>query len=215
MIFWLAAAIMTVGAILLILLPFLRKNIHVPPRVDFDLEIYRDQLRELENEKDRGLIDEEQSKAAKVEIERRMLTAVKDSDASSTHSVQEKTNILPKSNIFRLRSYRSLLTISMLVVVPTFVIPIYLYLGSPEKPGEPFLESAGVNDVGTEHNSVGQTMEVAINNLRQRLIKTPEDLEGWFLLGRSFIITPQSDLLRLLNCPVHKTTNRKSKNTLQ
>ena len=104
MIFWLAAAIMTVGALLLILIPLIRKNLHVPPRVTFDLEIYRDQLRELENEKDRGLIDEEQSKAAKIEIERRMLAAVKDSGTQLPHSVQETTNILPKPDIFRLRS---------------------------------------------------------------------------------------------------------------
>ena len=178
---------MTVGALLLILIPLIRKNLHVPPRVTFDLEIYRDQLRELENEKDRGLIDEEQSKAAKIEIERRMLAAVKDSGTQLPHSVQETTNILPKPDIFRLRSYPSFLTISMLLVFPALVIPVYLYLGSPQKPGKPFLESVAMNDVESKDNSVGKTMEAAINNLRQKLIKTPGDLEGWYLLGRSLV----------------------------
>ena len=93
MIIWLATAIMTVGALLLILFPFIRKNLHAPPRVNFDLEIYRDQLRELENEKDRGLIDNEQSKAANLEIERRILTVVKRSSAQLSNHAQEKNKI--------------------------------------------------------------------------------------------------------------------------
>ncbi len=193
MIIWLATAIMTVGALILILFPFIRKNLHAPPRVNFDLEIYRDQLRELENEKERGLIDDEQSKAAKLEIERRMLTVVKRSGAQLSNHAQEKNKIRHPKSIFNVRAYQSFLTLAVLAVIPALVIPVYLYLGSPEKPGKPFLDSAEFGEIEAKHDSAGQSMETAINNLRERLTKTPENLEGWYLLGRSLVSLERYD----------------------
>ena len=81
MIFWLIAALMTVAALALVLLPLVRSHRRAPRRMEFDLAIYRDQLHELESDQARGLIGTEQSDAARLEIQRRMLAVSKKDSA--------------------------------------------------------------------------------------------------------------------------------------
>ncbi|MGI9435794.1 MAG: c-type cytochrome biogenesis protein CcmI, partial [Geminicoccaceae bacterium] len=71
--------VMTAGAILLLALPFFRRQA-APDRRDFDLTVYQDQLGELERDRERGLIDDEAARAAKLEIERRILAAADGED---------------------------------------------------------------------------------------------------------------------------------------
>ena len=68
---------MTVSAVALVLVPLVLRHRRAPRRVEFDLAVYRDQLEELESDRARGLVGEDQTEAARLEIQRRMLTASK------------------------------------------------------------------------------------------------------------------------------------------
>src|SRR3954447_25679278 len=77
MLFWIVAAAMTAAVTALVLAPLLRNRQSAEPaaesRGSYDMEVYRDQLAELERGLARGVIDSRQAQAARPEIGRRML----------------------------------------------------------------------------------------------------------------------------------------------
>ncbi|MCY4478557.1 MAG: c-type cytochrome biogenesis protein CcmI, partial [Rhodospirillales bacterium] len=95
MIFALAAALLTALAVAAVLIPVLRRHRRAPSRADYDLTVYRDQLRELESDRGRGLVSEEQVEAARTEIERRMLRAARARDAAQAAEPAQTTETAP------------------------------------------------------------------------------------------------------------------------
>lgn len=172
MIFWLLAAVMTVVALALILLPLLRRRHAAAPRVSHDLAIYRDQLSELESDAARGLIGPEEAAAAKLEIQRRMLSASKDQEAR------------PEAAALRFGRPQWVAAIALLISIPALAVGLYLTMGSPGLPAQPF---AARDDVGGPAALAGMDIDAAIGGLETRLAENPEDLEGWLMLGRTYM----------------------------
>ena len=73
MLFWILAALLTTGACLSVLLPFARRPAKAAHASDHDLEVYRDQLDEIERDRGRGLIGQAEAEEARAEIGRRIL----------------------------------------------------------------------------------------------------------------------------------------------
>ena len=68
-------ALLTTATVGALLIPLLRTRVEATNRLDNDLAVYRDQLAELERERAAGTVPEAEATAARVEIERRILTA--------------------------------------------------------------------------------------------------------------------------------------------
>jgi len=75
MIFWTIAALMVAGAAAALALPLLRKKVDRTDAAEYDMEVFRDQLAELERDRDRDVITDDEMEAARTEIARRMLAA--------------------------------------------------------------------------------------------------------------------------------------------
>ncbi len=73
MTFWLLAGGLSALAIALLLWPLLRRPAAAAPRQAYDLNVYRDQLAEVEREAAEGNLGAEQAAAARAEIEHRLL----------------------------------------------------------------------------------------------------------------------------------------------
>lgn len=175
MIFWLIVALMTVAALALVLVPLVRSHRRAPRRAEYDLAIYRDQLQELESDRARGLVGEDQSEAARLEIQRRMLAASKkDSDPDQ-----------PAAAGGGARPW--LLMAAIGTAIPALALALYVVWGSPGMPGVPFSGVAQDGSGMAGENMAGQSVEAAIANLAKRLEQNPNNLEDWVLLGRSLI----------------------------
>ena len=76
MMLWAILTIMTSAAAVFLAAPFLRR-LDQPhePAATRDIEVYRDQLAEVEKETAAGLIDSDQAETASAEIKRRLLAA--------------------------------------------------------------------------------------------------------------------------------------------
>ena len=72
---WLAVAALIVIALLPLLLPLLRPPRTMAGRLEHDIEVYRDQLGEVDADLQRGVITEVEAAEARREIERRILKA--------------------------------------------------------------------------------------------------------------------------------------------
>lgn len=175
---WFAIALMTIAALGLLALPFLRRRMTMASREAYDLAVYRDQLRELEQDLARGVISEGEADAAKLEIQRRMLRVAPAAAGAGAKPAAAGATPAPRGH--RLFRYASMGSLGL--AVPAIALGLYAALGSPHLPSKPFSEA--------QREAVelqGQTIEAAITGLKERLAKQPRDTEGWLLLGRSYI----------------------------
>ena len=152
---------LTAIAVLAVLWPVFRRPRPVE-RSHFELEIYRDQLAEIERDRERGLIAPEEARAARLEIERRLLRVADEAEA------------VPAEAPGRGRGP----VLAAALLVPILGAGFYAALGSPELPDQPLAlrqqQSPDMPDV-----------EQMVARLEARLAEKPDDLEGWLMLGRS------------------------------
>ena len=77
MAFWIILAIMTSAAAALLSVPFIRRLDRPQAGSAGDIDVYRDRLKEVENEQRQGVIDDAQAEAARLEIVKCALAADK------------------------------------------------------------------------------------------------------------------------------------------
>lgn len=168
MLFWIFAAVLTAAVLLLIVPPLLRSAGSAPDREDFDREVYRDQLDELERDRARGLINEAQAEAAKAEIGRRMLATVEKGDAETA---------APTTT----RSAR-VLAMLLALVLPVGALAVYGTYGSPDLPAQPLAS----RNLEQERGGPPKTVLAAMDKLKAQLAENPGDLQGWLILGQAY-----------------------------
>ena len=73
---WIVLALMTAVVLVVLLAPLIRGvGKQGPARSEYDLAVFKDQLAALDRDRDRGLLDDGEAEAARIEIQRRMLAA--------------------------------------------------------------------------------------------------------------------------------------------
>lgn len=166
MILPLSLALLTAFALVALLLPLLRRRYRVESRAAHDLAIYKDQLAELKREVAGGAIGAEAEKAARIEIERRILAA--DADGAAARIAEIKP--------------RRFLPAIIGVGLPLLALGLYVEIGNPQLPAQPLASRAKPTPVmagGTEAR-----VRAALDQLRQRLEADPKDVSAWLSLGR-------------------------------
>jgi cytochrome c-type biogenesis protein CcmH len=116
--FWLILALMTGVAICAVIWPIAQAREF---RSGSEVEVYRDQLDELERDLKAGSIGETEAKAARVEIARRLLAAA---DAAEAEQAQGIPTVVGR--------YRRAAIVAALLLLPAGAIGLYLQLGSPK-----------------------------------------------------------------------------------
>ncbi len=167
MLFWIFAAVLTAAVLLLLVPPLLRSTGSGPDREEFDREVYRDQLDELERDRARGLINDAQTEAAKAEIARRMLaTAEKDGNTGAPTTA---------------RSGR-LLAVLLAVLLPVGALAVYGSVGRPDLPAQPLAS----RNLEQERGGPPKSVLAAMDKLKAQLAENPSDLQGWLILGQAY-----------------------------
>ncbi len=121
-------ALLTTATVGVLLIPLLRERVPGTTRLDNDLAIYRDQLSELEREQAAGALPEADARAARTEIERRILTAAE----------QDAKEAAPKDTA----AFHRFLPPALCLAVPLLALGLYLQIGHPGLPAAPFVASA-------------------------------------------------------------------------
>ncbi|MSP43853.1 MAG: c-type cytochrome biogenesis protein CcmI, partial [Alphaproteobacteria bacterium] len=174
-IFWIIAAVMALGASALLAAPLLRERRGDAPRGAHALEVYRLQLAELAGEEERGVISSVEASGARLEIQRRMLRA--DNEAGQA-SKPDASDILGSQQTGRFRKWAAA---GVAILAPMLAFAVYLAVGSPDL--SPNRDAGQVAGADTEH----MDMLALTEKLAARLETHPEDIQGWMLLGRSYV----------------------------
>lgn len=159
----LATLLVVVTAILLVL-PLLRPrraNVADADQGAANLAIFRDQLAELEHEREEGSLSAADFDQAKAELQRRLLEEVPAATAVGKESAPSRK-----------------MAVAVVVLLPLLGLAGYAVLGSP----------AALDPANTQpqHRVTASDIENMVSKLAQRLQQNPDDAPGWVMLARSY-----------------------------
>ncbi len=179
MTFWVVAGALTALAVALLVLPLLRRSGESAPRAAYDLDVYRDQLAEIAREVERGELRAEQAAAARAEIERRLLAAAEAAPANAESTESGTGQAAPR------RALTLGFALALALAVPAVAIGLYLALGAPGVPSQPFAERP-IPEPPPEPTFAQEMGDLAAR-LAKRLAEDPDNRDGWLLLGRTYV----------------------------
>lgn len=171
MVLWIVFAVLTGLAILAVLVPLARVTTRVsePGRSDrdSDIAVYKDQLREVEADLERGVVNADEAEAARAELGRRLLAA--DRQARTLGGAA---------------SLARPVAVAVILLVPLFSLGAYLTLGSPNMPGQPLAARMDVSP-GTSPDGTPQGQDIGglVAQVERHLASQPEDGEGWEVIA--------------------------------
>lgn len=170
-IFWLVAVAMIVLALALVIPPLLKDDSDEDiNRGEQNISSAKDRLGEFQRDYDAGLITRSELDQAKSELE------------VTLYSDLQQEGSADAINKFDGRWVSIVVTF----LLPTFAGGIYLYLGTPS--AITFKKQETPNPHQTQNAQMPDTKEIIVA-LEARLKSTPDDVRGWYLLGRSYLAT--------------------------
>lgn len=173
-VFWLAASALIACALLLLLPPLLRRRREssAVSRKATNVAVYRDQLRELEQDLAAGTLSRDNYEEAKGEIERRLLEDVRDADEA-----------LKEGTVGRNAA------VVLGATLPIAAFALYFAVGNFQA-----LLPGGAGASQQEANSISEEQIVELTGrLAARMEKESDNVEGWIMLGRSYVALGQFD----------------------
>ena len=170
MLFWIIAAVLTLGASLTVLLPFTR-HAEGEAGTSHDLEVYRDQLGEIDKDTARGLIAPSDVEQARAEIARRIIKL----DAENAREPKKTSQLTPQ-----------LVVVIAVLAVPLLSWSIYTAIGSPDVPSQPL--SARLSQKLSD-----SSVDELIARAEAHLIANPSDCRGWDVLAPVYLRMGRSD----------------------
>ena len=168
MILWLIFAALTAVAIIGVFWPFLRPLHASGDWREFDTQVYKDQLAEVDADLDRGLIDKAQAEAARIEISRRLLANEEKSKAVKTDGGAASGGTRP--------FWAQPAVLAAGLFIPAASLALYLSYGAPGLPGQPF--AARMQAPPNQ-----QSIDVLVARAEKRLREQPDDVRGWQVIA--------------------------------
>jgi len=176
--FWIIAALFILLALWFVLPALLQK-----PNQDEEIQrreanilVYKDQHRELESDLQSDLIGEPQYQAEKQELERRLLEDVAAKPESGKTTAPAKNSLAYGVALF----------------LPVGAISFYLLVGNTkaiESVNAPQTETAAPTAPTAQTGAMSQQQIAAnIEKLAERCKQNPNDLQGWTMLARSYMM---------------------------
>jgi cytochrome c-type biogenesis protein CcmH len=164
LVFWIVAAMFLAGALLLMLPALLRARPAdaVNPR-DAALTVHRDQWQEAEADVAAGRLDAQQLAAARAEIDRRAREDMATADDSLTLARPARRT-----------------AVALALLLPAASVSLYLLLGDPQA-------STPAATAAQSHSTSPDQVNKMVAALAERLKAQPDDVDGWTMLGRSYV----------------------------
>ena len=160
--FVLVAVLLLVVVLAIVVRPLWRTVANVAPtaadRRAANLAIYRDQLAELERDRDDGSLAETDFVAARSELQRRLLDEAQ-----------------PDAGVVQQGGGRKAAYV-LLAALPLLSIAGYLVLGRPQ----------ALDPANTQPRMSAQQIDSMLVQLEEKLKANPDDLKGWVMLARSY-----------------------------
>jgi cytochrome c-type biogenesis protein CcmH len=187
--FWVICAIFVAIALAFVLPPLLQTSLQTSPgtdneqsRKEANVDIYRDQISELEADMANGIVSREQYQQDRDEIERRLLEDESGPDITSKGPEKKATAASGRAPAY-----------AVALGIPLIAIALYVQVGNPSAlsgvsaavrtPTQ--APTAGASQPSGQMTQ--QEIEANVAKLAKRLEQNPTDVQGWIMLGRSYV----------------------------
>jgi cytochrome c-type biogenesis protein CcmH len=177
--FWISAAGLIVLAMAFIVLPLLRKHFRTGiSSNELNLSVFKQQLEELDSDLESGILDQERYDAAKIDLEKELLSDISDNLENETSGSAGRSRWMALAAL----------------AVPLVAISLYLTLGTPEiiqRLKEQPVASSSEAHPGTPGMKNMPPMEELVKRLAEKMQQNPDNPDGWIMLGRSYMALKQ------------------------
>jgi len=186
MIFWIFAGGLSALTLAIMLWPLMRPKSQTIMRSSYDVQIYKDQLKEVEADLARGTLSESEAKASRTEVSRRLLAAA---DSAATETISGNAPVI---------SSRMLIVVVCIAVLAAG-FGIYQQIGvqgmpdfplanrADPRPTQEVAEKAAAQD-GAELPDIQQIDPKhlkLVEQLKEVLEDRPDDLRGYRMLAEN------------------------------
>ncbi|MGB5734204.1 MAG: c-type cytochrome biogenesis protein CcmI [Thiohalocapsa sp.] len=184
-IFWILVAGLAGLALLFVLTPLLSSSANSAEQTDdvdldqVNLDLFKQQLAELDADLAAGKLDQAQYESARQDLEREAISNVDGAKVGSAR-VKQPNAALPSARLTAL---------ALLVAVPAATLALYQLVGNQALIPQLNAGAAGQFASSTGHSGAPDGMpplDELVAQLEQRMQQTPEDVEGWIMLGRTY-----------------------------
>lgn len=164
--FWIYCAVLLIAALPFLVWPLWRKKAanNDVLRDAANLAILRDQATELEADLNNSLLTQESFEQGRRELQVRLLDEVKTTDAPATAP----------------RNPARILAIVLALLIPLGSVLLYLQIGNFKALQPQQQQGEGAEGFGVLRS------EAALQELEAKLVKLPENPDGWLMLARSY-----------------------------
>ncbi|WP_378952834.1 c-type cytochrome biogenesis protein CcmI [Mesorhizobium sp. ANAO-SY3R2] len=191
MLFWVIAAVLTLAASLAVLLPLTRR-VEGDSDKSHDLEVYRDQLAELDKDAARGLIAAPDAEQARAEIARRIIRL----DVEGAPSARTGPSLVSRA-----------IGVMAVLAIPVLSWSIYTAIGSPAVPSQPLAARLA-------QNPANSSVDELVARAEAHLVANPSDGRGWDVLAPIYMrmgraadsVTAYRNATRLLGASAARTS---------
>lgn len=188
MAFWIATGAFSVLVVLLLMLAVLRPRKAAVPAAAYDVQVYRDQLKEVDKDVVRGVLSEEEAVRARTEVSRRLLEA-------------DRALQSAKAGAAKVSTFDTLLMGGGLAVAVAGAFAVYLQIGAPGYPDLPIatrIEMVEQSRATRPDQAEAETQvpfregvapdprrEELVAQLRSVMERRPDDPQGLTLLAQN------------------------------
>lgn len=177
-VFWLICAALILIALAFILPPALQRSEESNRKGDDErklanIAVYQDQLAELKNDLQNGIVSEEQYGQDRDEIERRLLEDTKSAQSEKSEKKQAKAAVSARNTAYALG-----------IGIPFVAIVFYLNIGTPKSITGAVVTKPPASSAPAQRTQ--EQIEANVAALAKRLESNPSDAEGWTMLARSY-----------------------------
>ena len=168
MVIWIILLLMTAAAVMAVLWPLSRHRALTTEQLDPDTQFYREQIAEIERDRERGALLPSEAEAAKAEAGRRLLRA--------TGMTADAFAALGEPALRRRRAASTL----ALSVIPIIAIVLYGAYGSPHLLTHPPERQA---------QAQGDRLDLmaAVSQIEAHLAQNPQDGRGWEVVAPVYL----------------------------
>lgn len=160
MLLWIILALMTAATVAAVLQPLRRAGVGASDEQPALVAVYKDQLAEIDADFERGLIDDAEAKAARLEVQRRLL---KQTDGAVSDAA---TLSMAPRTVLRATA----------IGLPALAILAYAVLGSPHLPDQPLSARRAAAPEKAQ-------VEILVARVEEQLRQRPDDGRGWEVLA--------------------------------
>lgn len=186
--FWIATAAFSLLVVVLLMRAALRPRQLATPAAAYDLQVYRDQLREVERDVARGVLTEDEAARARAEVSRRLLEADRALQSAQAHTARSGT------------TDKGLIGVALAACVAG-AFGVYLQIGAPGYPDLPIATRIAQVDEARRTRPAQDVAEAQlpfraglppdprreelVAQLRTVMEQRPDDVQGLTLLAQN------------------------------